>query len=261
MLKGIIVSIVILGIITTIYLLNLRKRRKYAAYPMPAGTKFILHHYVPFYRDLPQEEQKNFETRVKDFLARTKITGVSGVVVQDMDRIFIAASAVMLLYSFPKTRYFNLDEVLLYPGNFNQHYDTDGPWRNFSGMVGTGVLHRQMILSQAAVRSGFLFPDNAHNTTIHEFAHLIDKADGAIDGIPDYLLNKTTKKQWRAMVPQYIQAIKQGITDINPYGATNQSEFFAVITEYYFKQPEQLRHNYPELYDMLKGMYHPQKAA
>lgn len=260
MIKGIIVSLVIAGILLTIFLLWRRQQKRLKDYILPGSTKFLLYNYVPYYRNLTTDQKTKFEERMRDFLARTKITGVSGVVVQDIDKVFIAASAIMLLYAYPKSRFYNLDEILLYPGAFNKYYDTDGPWRNIAGMVGTGVLHRQMILSQQALRAGFLFSDNTQNTAIHEFAHLIDKADGAIDGIPDYLLNKRSKKVWKERMPQYIQAIREGITDINPYGATNESEFFAVITEYYFKQPEHMKAMYPELYGLVHNMYQPDAA-
>lgn len=260
MIKELIVLSVLLSLLTVVVVITLRKKKKLKAFTLPGSTKFILYNYVPFYRHLSQEEKLKFEDRMRDFLARTKITGVAGVIVHDIDKIFTAASAVMLLYFYPKTRFYNLNEILLYPGNFNKHYDTDGPWRNYLGMVGTGVLHRQMLLSQQALRAGFIYPDNAHNTAIHEFAHLIDKADGAIDGMPDYLLSKKNKKAWKEHVNLYIRAIREGYTDINPYGATNPSEFFAVITEYYFKQPLMLKAQYPQLYSLLHTMYRPNAA-
>jgi Mlc titration factor MtfA (ptsG expression regulator) len=39
------------------------------------------------------------------------------------------------------------------------------------------------------------------------------------------------------------------------YGATNEIEFFAVISEYFFKQPELLKANHPELYEILGRIY------
>jgi Mlc titration factor MtfA (ptsG expression regulator) len=45
--------------------------------------------------------------------------------------------------------------------------------------------------------------------------------------------------------------------DINFYGATNDAEFFAVITEYFFEKPEELKHRHPELFDLLEHMFHP----
>lgn len=261
LIKGIIVSLVVTALILTVYFLSKKKKNQLAAYQLPDGTDFLLYCYVPLFRSLNQNGRDKFKERMRDFLARTKITGVGGVVVEDLDRIFIGASAIVPLFGYKDWRYNNLDEVLLYSNTFSRQYDIDGPGRNVLGMVGDGVMHRQMILSQPALRQGFLYPHNMHNTGIHEFVHLIDKADGATDGVPEYLLKKGSRKEWKEFVQLYMRAVKEGYTDINPYGATNSAEFFAVVSEYYFKQPGLLQAQYPELYEKLHTMYRPDIAA
>lgn len=262
LLQGIAVFLFVLAIISIPILLWYRKKNKLAKYKLPQGTSFLLHCYVPLYRTLNTAERQRFEERMRDFLSRTKITGVSGVHVENIDLIFIAAAAIVPLFGYPDWRYANLDEVLLYPDTFNRQYDMDGPGRNVLGMVGDGVMHRKMILSQPALRAGFLFPHNMHNTAIHEFVHLIDKADGATDGVPNYLLvKKEERKSWKEFMTLYMRAVKEGYTDINPYGATNTAEFFAVVSEYYFKQPQLLQAQYPELYEYLHKMYMPAASA
>ncbi len=260
LLKGVIILLVVAGILSLRYIRIRKRRAKLAAYQLPPVTKFLLYNYVPFYVALPQQGKEKFEERMRDFLARTKVTGVAGVTVHDIDLVFVAAAAIIPLFGHPDWRYYNLNEILLYSDTFNRQYDVDGPGRDVLGLVGEGVLHRHMILSQPALRAGFMYPDNSHNTAIHEFVHLIDKADGAIDGVPQYLLDNNGSKEWRSYMQAYIRAIKEGYTDINPYGATNEAEFFAVVSEYYFKQPEIFQQQYPELYDLLHRMYMPQAA-
>ncbi|WP_262712940.1 zinc-dependent peptidase [Hymenobacter radiodurans] len=48
-----------------------------------------------------------------------------------------------------------------------------------------------------------------------------------------------------------IEAIRDGKSDINSYAGTNEAEFFAVVTEYFFEKPEKLQENHPELYQLL----------
>lgn len=261
LIKGIVVSLVVALIILLVLRSFKKKQKRIAAYRLPEGTEFLLYCYVPLFRSLNESGRKKFKERMRDFLARTKITGVGGVVVEDLDRIFIGASAIIPLFGYKDWRYNNLDEVLLYHDTFSRQYDVDGPGRNVLGMVGDGVMHRQMILSQPALRGGYLYPHNMHNTGIHEFVHLIDKADGATDGVPEYLLKKSNKKEWKEFAQLYMRAVKEGYTDINPYGATNGAEFFAVVSEYYFKQPAILQAQYPELYNWLHKMYRPDIAA
>jgi Mlc titration factor MtfA (ptsG expression regulator) len=44
-------------------------------------------------------------------------------------------------------------------------------------------------------------------------------------------------------------------SDIDFYGATNPAEFFAVVTEYFFEKPIQLKKRHPELYEQFKNFY------
>jgi Mlc titration factor MtfA (ptsG expression regulator) len=44
-------------------------------------------------------------------------------------------------------------------------------------------------------------------------------------------------------------------SDIDMYGATNQAEFFAVISEYFFERPDLLKTNHPELFEMLERIF------
>jgi len=39
------------------------------------------------------------------------------------------------------------------------------------------------------------------------------------------------------------------------YGATNRAEFFAVATEAFFERPDDVRAEYPQLYEALREFY------
>ena len=248
--------IILAAIIIAVAVYADRRKRK-QEYKLPATTKQLLSDNVPFYVALADKDKALFELRIKDFLANTSIRGVD-VEVEDLDRILIAASAIMLIFSFPDWKYNNISEVLLYPGTFTKDYSTAAPDRNVLGMVGEGAMHREMILSKPSLRASYSRASDGQNTAIHEFAHLIDKADGETDGIPEYLLSQPQLLPWINLVHETINEMKKGYSDINPYGATSAAEFFAVITEYFFEKPEQLATHHPELFAMLEQMFHPQ---
>jgi len=42
---------------------------------------------------------------------------------------------------------------------------------------------------------------------------------------------------------------------LNPYGATNPAEYFAVATETFFEKSRQLKKKQPELYTELEAFY------
>ena len=61
------------------------------------------------------------------------------------------------------------------------------------------------------------------------------------------------------MVHETIKKMEhQGRSDINRYGATNDAEFFAVVTEYFFERPGEMKEHHPELFNMLSEMFRPQ---
>jgi len=224
----------------------------------PENCRLLLNDYVKFYQRLDKEGKEKFEERVQHFLSAVHITGVKAIV-EDIDRVFIAAGAIIPVYSFPDWQYVNLHEVLVYPGTFNEDFDQGGTNRYISGMVGSGSMQNVMIISKWQLRQGFINNTDNRNTAIHEFVHLIDKMDGTMDGIPEIILERKHISRWVNIMNTTIQQMKTYGSDIDMYGATNQAEFFAVISEYFFERPDLLRTYHQELYEMLDRIYKPAK--
>jgi len=215
---------------------------------------------VEYYVHLSPEERVRFERDILIFFSKVKITGVD-TEISDLDRLLVACSAVIPLFGYPGTSFDNISEVLIYKGRFNYDYDTQhGEGRHILGMVGDGAMNRHMILSKPDLRNGFDKNINRHNVGIHEFVHLLDKADGDTDGIPKFVLNSKEVGDWLNLVEEEMEKILEGNSIINPYGATNEAEFFSVVSEYFFMQPKFLRHHHPEVYTKLKKIYHQDPA-
>jgi len=221
---------------------------------LPENYKELFSEYVKFYRQLNEEEKENFEKRADHFLSAVKITGVNAIV-EDIDLLLIAAGAIIPVYGIPDWQYINLHEVLLYPGAFNGDFDQEGSDRNIAGMVGSGAMQNVMIITKWQLRQGFINDHDARNTAIHEFVHLIDKMDGTMDGVPEIILERKFVQRWKQLMDETIEQMKNHGSDINMYGATNPTEFFAVISEYFFEQPELLKSNHPEIFEMLGRIY------
>lgn len=224
--------------------------------PVPAtpGLKKNLTEQIPFYQQLSPPQQMQFQQRMLRFLAQVKITGVK-TTVEDIDRIYIAASAIIPVFNFEGWEYFNLHEVLLYPDSFDDEYKQQGGGRTILGMVGNGAMNHIMILSQQELRQAFTDTSGKENTAIHEFVHLIDKTDGEIDGVPASLVDKKYIVPWLQLMHSEINRIKENDSDINPYGTTNESEFFAVAAEYFFEQPDLFAEKHPELFQLMEKIF------
>lgn len=246
--------LVVLFLVVFIIVLVFRRRQPHGVL-LPANYRDILHDYVRFYTQLGEAEKKHFEERLQKFLSSVKITGANAVV-EDLDIILIGSAAIIPVFYIRDWEYVNLKEILLYPGNFNPDFDQHGHERPVTGMVGTGALDNVMIISKWDLRRGFIDAAGKHNTAIHEFIHLVDKMDGTFDGVPEILLERKYVPRWRQLIDQAIVQIRQGVSDIDPYGATNPIECFAVIAEYFFTQPESFAVNHPELDEMMRKIFY-----
>jgi Mlc titration factor MtfA (ptsG expression regulator) len=216
--------------------------------------KSLLAHHIPYYQHLDADRKLLFEQRVAAFLSDITIEGV-GTTVSDADKVMIAASAVIPIFGFADWKYRNLTNVILYPDTFDSEFQFEGENRSILGMVGSGYMNGQMILSRTALTKGFSKSAGKENTAIHEFVHLLDKADGATDGVPENLLAHEYVMPWLKMIHHEIHKIEAGHSDINPYAVTNEAEFLAVVAEYFFQKPDELKHKHPELYEMLSTMF------
>jgi len=219
----------------------------------PTQWQNILHSKVLFYATLSPEQKQVFEYKVHEFILNCKITGIK-TEINDTDRLLVASGAIIPILAFPKWKYYNLKEVLIYPHNFNDNFETK-EGENIMGMVGTGYMEDKMIISLEALHHGFDNRSDRKNTVIHEFVHLIDKADGEIDGIPELLLERQYVMPWLDLLHRKMDEIYEGSSDIHPYGATSKVEFFAVVSEYFFERPQQLKQNHPVLFKYLQKVF------
>ena len=252
---AILLTILILAIFGLVLSLFFRARRKnVVTAPIPETFKQILEDQVPFYKNLDNGRKQEFENRIQHFLASTRITGVK-TTVEDIDRVLIASSAVIPIFNFSGWEYVNLHEVLLYPDSFDHEFQQEGAHRSIIGMVGSGAMNHVMILSQHELRQAFINKTGKTNTAIHEFVHLVDKTDGTIDGVPEFILGKKYILPWLQLMRKEIELILKDRSDINPYGATDEAEFFAVVSEYFFERPKLLKEKHPELYNLLSEIF------
>jgi MtfA peptidase len=234
-------------------LMSLRKKKVVVA-SIPAEYKAILERDVIFYQSLDENKKIEFEKRLMHFLATTRITGVR-TEIEEKDKVYIAASAIIPIFGFEGWEYSNLNEVLVYPDSFNHEFEQSGEDRSILGMVGDGPYNNVMILSQHELRQAFVNRTGKSNTAIHEFVHLVDKTDGSVDGIPEFFMNRHYVLPWLQLMQQEMKKMMADRSDINIYGATNQGEFFAVVSEYFFERPDLLKEKHPDLYELLAKIF------
>jgi len=229
-----------------------RRRKKLSEKTVPTEWEQILGTRVAYYSSLTEKEKKRFKQQIMVFLSEKEIIPIKTEVDEEC-RVLIAASALIPVFAYPDWEYDNLTEILVYPDDFNLEYDFEAKDNNVLGLVtGRGST---MILSKPSLYHGFRLDKDKQNVGFHEFVHKIDGQDGYIDGIPALFVDKEMTSTWLSLIEKESTLIREGKSDINPYALTNNAEFFAVVSEYFFENPDSMSAKHPELYNILKKIY------
>lgn len=239
-----------------------RLRRALSA-PFSAAWRDILQTHLPVYVRMPSDLQQQLEQHIKQFLHEKHFTGCDGLEITDEIRVSIAASAGLLLLNRDTGVYPRLRYILVYPAGFRvtrEAIDETGLARTQQhGLLGESWDRGKVILSWADVVSGNRdFMDGA-NVALHEFAHQLDAEDGMVNGAP--LLGSATRyHRWAEVLSREYAVLQHAAwtgdeTLLNYYGATNPAEFFAVVTEHFFEQPQAMAERHPTLFAELRDYY------
>lgn len=228
-----------------------RKRKKILTVPFPEQWRADLAEMVEFYYTLDDNHKYYFEKKIQFFLSEKKITGI-GTDVDDRTRLLVASAAIIPVFRIEDWEYHRLNEVLVYPDRFDEHFSFTDKNRDLLGMVVQNT--SSLIISRKELFRGF---DRRgwDNTAIHEFIHKIDEEDGDIDGLPALLLDRKTFRLWKSVREDEMEMIREGISDISSYALTGEAEFFAVTGEYFFKHPDIMKEKHPDLYKVLQMIF------
>ncbi|TVR02971.1 MAG: hypothetical protein EA398_06490 [Deltaproteobacteria bacterium] len=235
-----------------------RRRNVHASATLAPGVRAFLEDHVAFHHRLDPDEQAEFHRRCAVFLREQRITGV-GVELDDDIRAAVAASAVILTFGLRAPFWENLREILIYPERFDLDYtvDEDGEL--------LGLMHDQgpLIFAADELVDGFALGEDGVNVGLHEFAHVLDFEGGGLDGVPMHL-NPESARTWRRQIVDSVRAARNNpalFELLGDYAFTDQVEFFACMTESFFELPDLLHQAAPDLYDVMRDLYHQDPLA
>lgn len=218
------------------------------------NDRMWLENHIPFYKLLSKADKLIFEDRIGLFLSNVIVTEIDKEIPEKSTSFYVASSAVMAFWGLPYYNYANLREVLIYPSNFNQDNSLSTVGLVQGKVYHGGLMNNTMILSLPALIAGFSIKNDKKNVGVHEFAHLLDKNDGKIDGIPDGM-TESDRNVWSKLVEEEMDKINRGKSTIPDYGGTHKTEFFAVLVEYYKECPDLLKVKHPQLYEILERYF------
>jgi len=223
----------------------------------------IIERNVAQYRGMPRDLRAQLQRLVKQFLHQKTFVGCAGLEVTEEMRVTIAAQACLLLLNRPTRVYPGLHAVLVYPGAFlvprRQQDEAGVVTETRQDLLGESWGDGRVVLSWEHVRRAGLPAEGTHNVVLHEFAHQLDSESGSNNGAP-FLGSPERYRSWSDTLSRDFAMLRQdaywGQRDVlDPYGATNPAEFFAVATESFFEQPHALAARHPDLYAEFEAYY------
>ena len=227
------------------------RRSRLRKQPVPQEWLLALDRYVPFFAELKPDERARMLSDMQVFLAEKYFFGAGGLTVTADMPVVVAAAALRLVLHLDVSYYDRLTEIVLYPSGFHNPHDDedrDGEAHDW-GIV---------VLAWDAVVEGLADPNDGYNTVFHEFAHVLDRADGSFDGTPR-LHRAADYPQWAAVMEREYQRVRAlegtALHPLDDYAGENEAEFFAVSTEAFFERPDELAREAPDLFAELAKFY------
>ena len=246
--------LVALAIASAAALPLLLRRPPPRAQPLPAQWRETLQ-CIPHLAVLPSPTRALLEKQVEQFLSRKRFIGCNGLIITDEMRSTIAGLACLLLLR-PGARVFpGLHSVLVYPDTFLVPQTEPDEFGLVSDEpvehIGESWSGERVLLSWRDVEAA-LRGDEV-NVVVHEFAHQLD------DETPDSVGTPVLKdyRRWSTVMQREFERLRRHRRPpvLDPYGAENEAEFFAVVTEAYFQRGAELQRHHAELYALLRDYY------
>ncbi len=224
----------------------------------------------PFIASRSDEDRDALRSLVSLFLSRKEFHGAQGLQVTDEMAVAIAAQACLPILRLGISAYDDFVGIVVQPDEVvapREVMDEDGIVHEYDEVLtGEAVGGGPVMLAWSDVAAAGETAELAYNVVIHEFAHVLDMADGEADGVP-LLPTAQAREAWMECIDaeyeRFVDRIDAGEEDtvLDPYGAEGVEEFFAVAAEAFFVAPQGMRDEHPALYTLFTGYFRQDPLA
>ena len=249
------------------------RRRRSLPIDEPAWRRLC--EVLPALNGLSPADALAMRALIAEFLSRKVFSGTHGLVPDDAMRLSIAAQACLPVLRRGLAAYDDFVEIVVYPSAFAVHRritDNDGLVHEFDDILsGEAMEGGPVALSWEDAGGSERAPGTS--VVIHEFVHKLDLADGVADGCPP--MPAALRTRWAAGLERAYEAFVDAVEDVDasippdvdpesedadawyaelpldPYAATDESEFFAVASEAFFVDAEGLQAAFPDLFSLF----------
>jgi hypothetical protein len=240
-------------------------RAQVLAEPFPETFRALLLASVPLAGSLDGGDRAKLEALVRVFISEKNFEGAGGLEINDQMRIVIAGRACLMVLhraGLDSPLYPDLKSIVVYPSTYRASERKQLGYVVVEGeqtRLGESWTRGVVVLAWDSVLAGGANREDGHDVVLHEFAHQLDAEVGGMDGTPD-LGPGQRYAAWAQIAAAEYASLRKAVerhkkTSLDPYGATNAPEFFAVVVEAFFEKPRQLERKHPALYAELEAFF------
>jgi Mlc titration factor MtfA (ptsG expression regulator) len=233
-------------------------------HPFPQEWRDVLADRMAHWQMLNADERQRLEDLIRIILVDKGWEATQGFTLTDEIRVVIAAGAGLLILGLDYDYYHEVTSIIVSPTTdvvTGNRPIGDGLWTDQpEQVIGEAEDNGPVLIAWDAAKEQALDPSGGRNVVYHEFAHKLDQLD-VLDGAPP-LDSPEQGQRWEKVCNAEYTLLQEGRGGdlLDPYGATNPGEFFAVVTEVFFNKPIEMQQQKPELYQVLRDFYHQDPA-
>jgi Mlc titration factor MtfA (ptsG expression regulator) len=240
-----------------------QRRKKILAERFPTDWLHWLERNTRYYQHLDDAKKPLVQQMVQVFVAEKAWFGGSDLPLTDEMKVTVSAQVALLVLGQKEPYYFDhVQSIILHASTFSQPaalqqgrliVDED------QALLGEAWHRGPILLAWDDVLRSGRGKGHGGNVVLHEFAHHLDGLDGDMDGTPPLVGRERQRTWYQVTETEYERLVDQmqrhEVSLLDQYGATNRAEFFAVATECFFERPHAMRHEYADLYGVLRDFY------
>jgi Mlc titration factor MtfA (ptsG expression regulator) len=244
-------------------------RRRHEPPPIPQALWQRTLAAYPFLAARPADEVARLRSLAAQFLREKEFHGAQGLAITDEIALAIAAQAVLPVLHLGLDWYGDFVGIVVHADQVvarRRSEDEAGVVHEWDEVLaGEAMDQGPVMLSWHDVQAAGEPDGSAYNVVVHEFVHKIDLRDGEPDGCPPMPARR--RRTWQAVMQAEYERFRERVviaerfggepTWLDPYGAEDPGEFFAVAGEAYFVNRARFGQEFPALLALFDGFFRP----
>ncbi|WP_194851297.1 zinc-dependent peptidase [Nonlabens antarcticus] len=198
-----------------------------------------------FYKKLSSRYKRQFEHRVVCFLKDKQFQHRYAKPILEEQKVLISCIAVMLTFGRRNYLMDQLETILIFDEPFESAANTEKHKGEYNPRAAV------LALSWPDVLKGINIKDDNINLALHEFTHVLHIESERAHYIDALRYHKYHQKILLTLLDKDLRINLARSRYFREYAFTNQYEFMAVLTEYYFESPTELKQLFPKLYALI----------